>query len=52
MFKYILQSADGIQWFAVAALLIFFGAFCVALFKTFASRKEEMDRIARIPLDD
>ncbi len=52
MVKYILQSVEGIQWFGVAAFLIFFGVFCFALVRTWRSRKSDMDSYARIPLED
>jgi cbb3-type cytochrome oxidase subunit 3 len=53
MFKYILQSVDGIQWFGIAALLLFFSAFCFAFFRAyFLSDKSEMDHMASLPLED
>lgn len=53
MYKYLLQSVDGIQWFGITALLIFFGTFCYALWQTFFHKKTaELDAAARLPLDD
>jgi hypothetical protein len=52
MYKYLLQSVDGIQWFGISTLLIFFGTFCVASIRTFISRKEEMQHMANLPLED
>jgi hypothetical protein len=52
MYKYLLQSVDGIQWFAITTLVIFFGTFCVASIRAFISRKEEMQYMANLPLED
>ena len=52
MYKYLLESVDGVQWFGVVALLIFFSAFCLALFRVFFSNSAELDLVARLPLDD
>ena len=52
MYKYLLQSVDGIEWFGISTLLIFFGTFCVASIRAFISRKEEMQHMANLPLED
>lgn len=52
MYKYLLESVDGVQWFGVTALLIFFSTFCVTLFRVFFAKKEDMDAVARLPLDE
>ena len=52
MYKYLLQSVDGIQWFGIGTLLLFFITFCTAAIRAFLSRKEEMDRMAQMPLED
>ena len=52
MYKYLLQTVDGVQWFGVAALLIFFGTFCIALFRVFFTQKSELEAAARLPLDE
>ncbi len=52
MYKYLLQSVDGIQWFGITALLIFFGTFCFALVRIFFSNKSNLDEIARLPLEE
>lgn len=52
MYKYILQSVEGIQWFGIASFLIFFGTFCVALIRTWRGKKSEFDRQSRLPLED
>lgn len=52
MYKYLLQSVDGIQWFGITALLIFFSTFCFALIRVFFSKSSELDAMARKPLED
>lgn len=52
MFKYILQSVEGIQWFGIAALLLFFTTFCIATIRAFLGDKKQLDELARLPLDD
>jgi hypothetical protein len=52
MYKYLLQSVEGIQWFGIIALLIFFGIFCFALARVFFSKNSDLDEIARLPLKD
>jgi hypothetical protein len=52
MYKYLLQSVDGIQWFGIGTLLLFFGTFCLAVIRAFLARKVEMDRMANMPLED
>lgn len=52
MAKYILQSVDGIEWFGITALLIFFTTFLFALIRTALSRKEAMQHMANLPLED
>lgn len=52
MYKYLLQSVDGIQWFGIVSLLMFFCTFCVVAIRAFLFKKEEMDRMAKLPLED
>ncbi len=53
MYKYLLQSVDGIQWFGIVTILLFFSTFCLAFFRAFFfSNKEEMQAMARKPLED
>ncbi len=52
MYKYLLQSVEGIQWFGITALLIFFGTFCFALIRVFFSKGNDLDAMARKPLED
>ncbi|MFN0213900.1 MAG: hypothetical protein ACKVT2_06555 [Saprospiraceae bacterium] len=52
MYKYLLQSVEGIQWFGIATLLLFFCTFSFAAIRAFIFKKEEMDRMAKMPLED
>ena len=52
MYKYLLQSVDGIQWFGIGTLLLFFSTFCIAAIRAFVARKEDVDRMANMPLED
>ena len=52
MYKYLLQSVDGIQWFGIATLLLFFGTFCVAIIHTALTKKKQAQYMANLPLED
>lgn len=52
MFKYLLQSVEGIQWFGITALLIFFGTFLFAVLRVFFSKKNNWEAESRLPLED
>ncbi|MFZ4634287.1 MAG: CcoQ/FixQ family Cbb3-type cytochrome c oxidase assembly chaperone [Saprospiraceae bacterium] len=52
MYKYLLQSIEGIAWFGTVALLIFFTLFCLALWRAISSRNDEMQYMAELPLQD
>lgn len=52
MYKYILQSVDNINWLAVASLLIFFVIFLVSALWAFISKKDYVDKMAQLPLDE
>lgn len=52
MYKYLLQSVEGIQWFGIGTLLLFFTTFCTAAIRAFLSKKEDMERMAQLPLDE
>jgi hypothetical protein len=52
MYKYLLQSVEGIQWFGILTLSLFFLTFCVAFFRAFfLSNKEDMQAMANKPLE-
>lgn len=52
MYKYLLQSVEGIQWFGIVTLLLFFGTFCFATIRAFLFRKEDAQHMAHLPLED
>lgn len=52
MYKYLLQSVEGIQWFGIVTLLLFFGTFCFAVIRALIARKEDMEHMASLPLDE
>jgi len=52
MYKYLLESVDGIQWFGIAALLIFFLTFTFVAIRAILSNQKDMDRMAELPLND
>ncbi len=52
MYKYLLQSVEGVQWFGIVALLLFFGVFCAAVLWVFLSKKSRWDAQARLPLEE
>ena len=48
-----LMSGAGLSAYAEVALVLFLLAFAVIVFRIFApGRRQEMDRAARLPLDD
>lgn len=52
MFKAILQSAEGLQVWSVAALVIFLAVFAATSIRAIMMDKNEAARLARLPLDD
>lgn len=52
MYKYILETAGGINWMAVFALITFVFIFSLAVLLIFTKSNEEIDRVAALPLDD
>lgn len=52
MYKHILQSVSGLNWFAIVPLLIFFITFCVVVLMIFKKDKAEAEAMARMPLDN
>lgn len=52
MYKYILQSVENVNWLAVIALLVFFVTFLLSVLWAFISKKEHMDEMSKLPLDD
>lgn len=52
MYKYLLQSVEGIQWFAITSLLLFFFMFSFAAIRAALSSKKDMDHMSNMPLED
>lgn len=52
MYKYLLQSVEGIQWFGIATLLLFFGTFCAAIIRIMLTSKKQIDYMSNLPLED
>jgi len=52
MYKYLLQSVDGIQWFGIITLLLFFGTFCAAIVRIMLANKKQIDHMSNLPLED
>lgn len=52
MYKYLLESIDGIHWFGTFALVLFFLVFCAAIWRSFSKNPEELRRMAALPLED
>ncbi len=52
MFKYILQNAGDINWLAVMALVLFFAVFLFGSVWILTKKKDYVDKISRLPLDD
>lgn len=52
MYKYILEATENLDWLALFALLTFFIIFSLSIYLAFVSKKSEMSKMARLPLDD
>lgn len=52
MYKYILSQAGDINWMAIFALLTFVSIFGVTLVALFFKKKNFIDKMANMPLDD
>lgn len=52
MFKYILQNAGDINWLAVMALVLFFAIFLFDSVWILTKKKDYVDRVSRLPLDE
>jgi cbb3-type cytochrome oxidase subunit 3 len=52
MYKYLLESVEGVQWFGITTLILFFLTFSWVAIRAFFSKKEDMDRMARLPLEE
>lgn len=52
MFKYILERAGDIEWMAIVPLLLFVIFFIVIVWRAMTHKKEFVDRMANMPLQD
>ncbi len=52
MYKYILQSVEGLHWFDTLPTLLFFGTFVLVLVMIFVQKKSDFDTIANLPLEE
>lgn len=52
MYKYILESANDINWMAILPLIIFFCFFTITLIVTWKKNKGFIDRMKHLPLDN
>ncbi|MGA0283525.1 MAG: cytochrome C oxidase Cbb3 [Saprospiraceae bacterium] len=52
MYKYILESANDINWMAILPLIIFFSFFTITLIATWKKNKGFIDRMKHLPLDN
>lgn len=52
MYKYLLQSVEGIQWFGIVTLLLFFATFCGAIIRIMVTGKKQIDYMSNLPLED
>ena len=52
MFKHILQSEGDINWLAIVALVLFFAIFLFSTVWILTRKKDYVDKVSRLPLDD
>lgn len=52
MYKNVLASIPGIEWYPIVALLFFFGFFTVLIVWYFRADQKRLEAIARTILDD
>jgi len=52
MYKYILESVENLNWLAVVALVLFFSIFVVSTIWIMAKKKDFIDRMSHMPLED
>ena len=52
MYKYILQGAGDINWMAITSLVLFFAIFIIGSGWVLTRKKEYVDKVSRLPLDD
>ncbi len=52
MFKYIIQSAGDSNWLAIVSLIIFFATFLFGSAWIMTRKKDYVDKVSRLPLED
>lgn len=52
MYKHLLKTVDGLEWFAILPLLLFFITFCVVVLMVFFRDKKQEAAMAHLPLED
>ena len=52
MYKYLLQSVEGIENYGVFTLVLFFVFFSVIAIRAFMFKKEKMEKWANLPLEE
>ncbi len=52
MYKYILERAGDLDWMAILPLLIFTVVFAIITIRAITHKKEFIDRLANLPLDE
>jgi hypothetical protein len=52
MYKYLLESVEGVQWIGIGTFLLFFTTFCFAIIRTLLTKKKQVNYMANLPLED
>lgn len=52
MYKYILQSIEGINWLAILPLILFFTFFLITTIRVLRQKKSFTEHMAQLPLED
>ncbi|HFC01241.1 MAG TPA: CcoQ/FixQ family Cbb3-type cytochrome c oxidase assembly chaperone [Phaeodactylibacter sp.] len=52
MYKYIIEKAGDFDWMAIVSMLIFTTIFVIVLLRVIFAKKDFIDKMARMPLDE
>jgi cbb3-type cytochrome oxidase subunit 3 len=52
MFKYLLESQDGMFWLAIIPMLLFLAIFIGIVYKALSKNKEYIEQMSNMPLTD
>jgi len=52
MYKYILESVENLNWLAVVSLVLFFSIFVVSTIWIMTRKKDFIDKMSNMPLED